>query len=74
MIRYILEATWRDKIGRNKKQSIIGVYAKYYLSKNGYLSAGLNLSKTLKLGNNTDNVSINNTQILFGGYFDLIKR
>ena len=28
MIRYILEATWRDKIGRNKKQSIIGVYAK----------------------------------------------
>ena len=27
MIRYILEATWRDKIGRNKKQSIIGVYA-----------------------------------------------
>lgn len=26
MIRYILEATWRDKIGRNKKQSIIGVY------------------------------------------------
>jgi len=28
MIRYILEATWRDKIGRNKKQSVIGVYAK----------------------------------------------
>ena len=27
MTRYILEATWRDKIGRNKKQSIIGVYA-----------------------------------------------
>jgi hypothetical protein len=27
MIRYILEATWRDKIGRNKKQSVIGVYA-----------------------------------------------
>lgn len=27
MIRYILEATWRDKIGRNKHQSIIGVYA-----------------------------------------------
>mgnify|MGYP006197516735 FL=1 len=55
-------------------QPVIGVYAKYYLSKNGYLSAGLNLGKTLKLGNNTDNVSINNTQILFGGYFDLIKR
>ena len=55
-------------------QPVIGVYAKYYLSKNGYLSAGLNLSKTLKLGNNTDHVSINNTQILFGGYFDLIKR
>jgi hypothetical protein len=55
-------------------QPVIGVYAKYYLSKNGYLSAGLNLSKSLKLGNNTDNVSINNTQILFGGYFDLIKR
>jgi hypothetical protein len=55
-------------------QPVIGVYAKYYLTKNGYLSAGLNLSKSLKLGNNTDNVSINNTQILFGGYFDLIKR
>nr|WP_314866925.1 hypothetical protein [uncultured Flavobacterium sp.] len=55
-------------------QPVIGVYAKYYLSKNGYLSAGLNLSKSLKLGNNNDNVSINNTQILFGGYFDLIKR
>lgn len=55
-------------------QPVIGVYAKYYLTKNGYLSAGLNLSKSLKLGNNSDNVSINNTQILFGGYFDLIKR
>lgn len=55
-------------------QPVIGVYAKYYLSKNGYLSVGLNLSKSLKLGNNSDNVSINNTQILFGGYFDLIKR
>ena len=55
-------------------QPVIGVYAKYYLSKNGYLSAGLNLSKSLKLGNNPDNVSINNTQIVFGGYFDLIKR
>lgn len=54
-------------------QPVIGVYAKYYLSKNGYLSAGLNLSKSLKLGNNPDNVSINTTQILFGGYFDLIK-
>jgi hypothetical protein len=29
MIRYILEATWRDKINRNKKQSIIGVYASF---------------------------------------------
>jgi predicted component of type VI protein secretion system len=29
MIRYILEATWRDRIGRNKKQSIIGVYANF---------------------------------------------
>ena len=55
-------------------QPVIGVYAKYYMSKNGYLSAGLNLSKSVKLGNNSDNVSINNTQILFGGYFDLIKR
>ena len=55
-------------------QPLVGIYAKYYLSKNGYLSAGLNLSKSLKLGNNADNVSINNTQILFGGYFDLIKR
>ena len=55
-------------------QPVIGVYAKYYLTKNGYLSAGLNLSKSLKLGSNPDNVSINNTQILFGGYFDLIKR
>jgi hypothetical protein len=54
-------------------QPVIGVYAKYYLSKNGYLSAGLNLSKSLKLGYNPDNISINNTQILFGGYFDLIK-
>ena len=27
MIRYILEATWRDKIGRNKKQSVVCVYA-----------------------------------------------
>lgn len=53
---------------------IIGVYAKYYLSKNGYLSVGYNLSKSFKLGNNTDNVSINNGQILFGGYFDLIKK
>ena len=55
-------------------QPVLGVYAKYYLTKNGYLSAGLNLSKSLKLGNNPDNVSINTTQILFGGYFDLIKR
>ena len=55
-------------------QPVLGVYAKYYLSKNGYLSAGVNLSKSLKLGSNPDNVSINNTQILFGGYFDLIKR
>ncbi len=54
-------------------QPVIGVYTKYYLSKNGYLSAGLNFSESLKLGNNPDNVSINNTQILFGGYFDLIK-
>jgi predicted component of type VI protein secretion system len=29
MIRYILEATWRDRIGRNKKQSVIGVYANF---------------------------------------------
>ena len=55
-------------------QPVVGVYAKYYLSKSGYLSAGLNLSKSVKLGNNSDNVSINNCQILFGGYFDLIKR
>ena len=55
-------------------QPVVGVYAKYYLTKNGYLSAGLNLSKSLKLGNNSDHVSINTTQILFGGYFDLIKR
>lgn len=55
-------------------QPVLGIYAKYYLSKNGYLSAGVNLSKSLKLGSNPDNVSINNTQILFGGYFDLIKR
>lgn len=54
-------------------QPVIGVYAKYYLTKTGYLSAGLNLSKSMKLGNNPDNVSINNTQILFGGCFDLIK-
>ncbi len=55
-------------------QPLVGVYAKYYLSKQGYLSAGLNLGKSFKLANNPDNVSINNTQILFGGYFDLIKR
>lgn len=53
---------------------MVGVYAKYYLTKTGYLSAGLNLSKGLKLGNNSDNVTINNSQIVFGGYFDLIKR
>lgn len=52
----------------------LGVQAKYYLTKNGYLSAGLNFSKGIKIGNNDDNISINNTQILFGGYFDLIKR
>jgi hypothetical protein len=55
-------------------QPLVGIYAKYYLSKKGYLSMGCNLSKSVKLGNNTDHVSINNTQILFGGYFDLIKR
>lgn len=54
-------------------QPIIGVYAKYYLSKNGYLSIGYNLSKSVKIFNNPDQVSINNGQILFGGYFDLIK-
>ena len=53
---------------------VVGVYAKYYLSKSGYLSAGLNLSKGVKIGTNSDNVSINNSQIVFGGYFDLIKR
>jgi hypothetical protein len=68
-----------DLVGNNEfsgivLQPVIGVYAKYYLSKNGYLSAGLNLGKSFKLGNNSENVSINNTQILFGGYFDLIKR
>jgi hypothetical protein len=55
-------------------QPVIGVYAKYYLSKNGYLSVGYNLSKSLKLGNNPDKMSINNGQILFGGYFNLIKK
>lgn len=55
-------------------QPLVGVYAKYYLSKNGYLSVGCNLSKSIKLGNNSDKVSINTTQILFGGYFDLIKK
>lgn len=54
-------------------QPVVGIYAKYYLSKNGYLSLGCNLTKTIKMGNNSDNVSINTTQILFGGYFDLIK-
>jgi hypothetical protein len=55
-------------------QPLIGVYAKYYLSKNGYLSLGCNMSKTVKLFNNPDRVSINTTQILFGGYFNLIKK
>lgn len=55
-------------------QPLVGIYAKYYLSKNGYLSMGCNLSKSIKLGNNSDKVSINTTQILFGGYFDLIKK
>lgn len=55
-------------------QPLVGVYAKYYLSKNGYLTVGCNLSKSIKLGNNSDKVSINTTQILFGGYFDLIKK
>ena len=53
---------------------MVGVYAKYYLSKTGYLSAGLNFSKGVKVSNSSDNVSINNSQIVFGGYFDLIKR
>lgn len=55
-------------------QPVVGIYAKYYLTKNGYLSMGCNLSKSLKLVNNSDHVSINTTQILFGGYFDLIKK
>lgn len=55
-------------------QPVVGIYAKYYLTKSGYLSMGCNLSKSVKLGNNPDHVSINTTQILFGGYFDLIKK
>jgi hypothetical protein len=53
---------------------MVGVYAKYYLTKTGYLSAGFNFSKGVKVNNSSDNVSINNSQIVFGGYFDLIKR
>lgn len=55
-------------------QPVLGIYAKYYISKNAYLSTGLNLGKGIKLGNNANDFSINNTQIQFGGYFDLIKK
>lgn len=54
-------------------QPVVGVNAKYYISKSGYLSLGCNLTKSISLNPTAEKVSFNTVQILFGGYFDLIK-
>lgn len=54
-------------------QPVIGVKAKYYISKTGYLSMGCNFSKSYSFNPSQEKVSFNTFQILFGGYFDLIK-
>jgi hypothetical protein len=54
-------------------QPTLGVNAKYYISKSGYLSLGCNLAKSFSLNPTPDKVSFNTYQILFGGYFELNK-
>lgn len=54
-------------------QPTLGVNAKYYISKTGYLSLGCNLAKSFSLNPTPDKVSFNTYQILFGGYFELNK-
>ena len=54
-------------------QPVLGLDAKYYISKSGYLSLGCNLAKSISLNPTTDKVSFNTFQILFGGYFELNK-
>lgn len=54
-------------------QPVLGVNAKYYISKSGYLSLGCNFTKSMSLNPTPEKVSFNTFQILFGGYFDLIK-
>lgn len=54
-------------------QPLLGLDAKYYISKSGYLSLGCNLTKSISLNPTADKVSFNTFQILFGGYFELNK-
>lgn len=54
-------------------QPTLGVNAKYYISKTGYLSLGCNLAKSFSPNPTPDKVSFNTYQILFGGYFELNK-
>ena len=54
-------------------QPVLGLNAKYYISKSGYLSLGFNFTKSMSLNPTSEKVSFNTFQILFGGYFDLIK-
>ena len=54
-------------------QPVLGLDAKYYISKSGYLSLGCNVAKSISLNPTTDKVSFNTFQILFGGYFELNK-
>ncbi|MEY2703669.1 MAG: hypothetical protein RLY43_2308 [Bacteroidota bacterium] len=54
-------------------QPVLGLNAKYYISKSGYLSLGCNFTKSMSLNPTSEKVSFNTFQILFGGYFDLIK-
>jgi hypothetical protein len=54
-------------------QPVLGLNAKYYISKSGYLSLGCNFTKSMSLNPTPEKVSFNTFQILFGGYFDLIK-
>jgi hypothetical protein len=54
-------------------QPVLGLNAKYYISKSGYLSLGCNFTKSMSLNPTQEKVSFNTFQILFGGYFDLIK-
>lgn len=54
-------------------QPVLGLNAKYYISKSGYLSLGCNFTKSMSLNPTPEKVSFNTFQILFGGYLDLIK-